>query len=75
MENSIKICPYCKCYFEIQQLNCGIFRHAVYIKNNEPINPHESKQHIESLIKKNEIYGCGNPFRIVNGIPIKCDYI
>ncbi len=39
-------CPNCKCLVEIEQINCGIFRHAQQ-KNMSPINPHASKEEIE----------------------------
>ena len=63
----IVICPNCQNYVEILELNCCIFRHAVYKESNPSI--------IDKLIKDNLILGCGKPFKIINCIAIPCDYI
>jgi hypothetical protein len=74
-------CPHCKNYFIVneKEINCGIFRHAVYKKNIKPINPHETKENCEKLIKEELIYGCAKPFKISkqeNKYVIEiCDYI
>lgn len=74
-------CPNCDGVIEIMsnEINCGIFRHAVLKANGEQINPHSSKEECEKLIDGNNIYGCGKPFRIVkNGDEyqsVECDYI
>lgn len=75
------ICPHCQVNFIVNQkeINCAIFRHAVYRTNLQPINPHETKNNCDELLKKNLIYGCSKPFRIVciNNIFTTeiCDYI
>ena len=78
-EEPILKCPHCEEYIIIEKLNCGIFRHGILISNGQQINPHESKQLCDDLFKKNLIYGCGKPFKIIqNGekLEIKiCDYI
>jgi hypothetical protein len=77
--NRISICPHCKDYMLIEQLNCGIFRHGVIKTSGQQIPPHASKQICDELYKKNLIYGCGLPFQIINrnGFYIVeiCDYI
>lgn len=72
-------CPHCKGSSYIDQINCGIFRHAVYKHNNEPIPPHTSKEECERLCSQDLIYGCSKPFRLVKKediyIAVECDYI
>lgn len=63
-------CPHCDEFIIIEKLNCGIFRHAVYINSNKQINPHTSQDICEQLIKDKLILGCGKPFRIIVG---NCD--
>ena len=79
MSELVFICPHCENYLIMKKLNCGIFRHGVFIINNKQIDPHSSKEICDSYIKNNLIYGCGKPFRISNidnkwEIEI-CDYI
>lgn len=74
------ICPHCYSYVEILELNCKIFRHGIYKKNGEQINPHTSKIECDKLFENKEIYGCGKPFYILEKPNnqyecIKCDYI
>jgi len=71
-ESFIIKCPHCDSYIEIEQINCGIFRHAIY-KNMSPVNPHASREELQRI--KDQIYGCGGPFKLVNKIPQICDYI
>jgi hypothetical protein len=77
---TLVLCPHCNCYVEILELNCKIFRHGIYKKNYQQINPHTSKIECDKLLLNNEIYGCGKPFYIIekqNNIyeSIKCDYL
>ena len=64
MSEPVLICPNCKESFIMEKLNCGIFRHAIFIANAEQINPHASKEECEYYINNKLIYGCGRPFRI-----------
>jgi hypothetical protein len=77
--NEIVECPHCSSIIIIEQLNCKIFRHGIYKKNYKQIDPHMNKEKCDDLIMKNEIYGCGKPFKIIidDNIykAIKCDYI
>jgi len=71
-------CPHCQAMIEVraQDINCGIFRHAVFKCNLEPIPAHSSEQACQQLLATNQIYGCGKPFHWKEGVlPSKCDYI
>ncbi len=71
-------CPHCFDYVIVNknEINCSIFRHGMY-KSNTLMSPHESKEVCDRVVKNNEIYGCGKPFRILlNAKTVeKCDYI
>lgn len=58
-------CPHCKDWIWIEQINCGIFRHAVFKHNLQQIPPHSSEQDCLNFIQQDMIYGCGKPFQIV----------
>lgn len=58
-------CPHCGEMIEIIELNCCIFRHAVYKHNLEQMNPHAPREECERAYATGAIYGCGRPFRIV----------
>lgn len=73
-------CPHCGFLVKIIKKNCGIFRHGVYKKNNQQIDPHSPKKLCDKLTKKDLIYGCGKPFRLVtvsDGVYLAeiCEYI
>jgi hypothetical protein len=68
-------CPHCHLLVVITELNCAIFRHAILRTTYEQIDPHLSRAECEDLISQNKIFGCGKPFRVVNGIAETCDYI
>ena len=74
-------CPHCMLYTIVQknEVRCQIFRHGVNKNNYEQINPHENKKNCDNFYNKNQIYGCGKPFRFFfndqgNYVEI-CDYI
>ena len=75
------ICPHCNELFVVntKEINCGIFRHAVYKNNMKPINPHETKEKCEQLVNQNLVFGCAKPFKIIqelNKFTVEiCDYI
>jgi hypothetical protein len=58
------MCPHCKLWTEVLQreLNCKIFRHAVYEKDLQPINPHASEEEVKAI--RSQIIGCGGPHRL-----------
>ncbi|XWV24494.1 hypothetical protein QJ856_gp0052 [Tupanvirus deep ocean] len=72
-------CPNCGDMVQIFRINCGIFRHGVLKKNKQQIPPHADEKYCKKLIKRDLIYGCGKPFKLVheNGElkAIKCGYI
>ena len=73
------LCPHCNDYVLISQLQCGIFRHGVYIKTKKPIPPHASRKQCDDLIKCKLIFGCGKPFQVklINNVIVVsvCKYI
>jgi len=77
-EEPILKCPHCDEYVIIEKLNCGIFRHGIFV-NGKEMNPHTPKNLCEEFVKQKIIYGCGKPFRIFkdeNKYNIEiCDYI
>jgi hypothetical protein len=68
-------CPHCNGMILILELNCCIFRHGVMKQTDTQIDPHLNKTECDRLVEQGLIYGCGKPFRIVNGIVEVCDYI
>ena len=74
-------CVQCKSMIIINKkdFNCKIFRHGVYKKNNEQINPHLNKNECDRLFNEGLIYGCGKPFKLIDDgnkyYTEKCDYI
>ena len=70
----IIICPHCSDYIIIEEINCQIFRHAVY-KIGGQLPPHSSEALCNEVVEKDIVYGCAKPFRF-DGINVsKCDYI
>ena len=75
-------CPHCHGWIVVSQaeLNCRIFRHAVYAANMQPLNPHAPKHVCESLLASGVLLGCARPFRVVNNpdgtlSAVACEYI
>jgi hypothetical protein len=74
-------CPHCDSliYIKKKELNCKIFRHGVYKQSLKQMDPHMKKIECDNLVKKELIYGCGKPFKIVienNNYHVKkCGYI
>ena len=74
-------CPSCDDLVLIHknELNCRIFRHAVYKHDMQPIPPHLSKPECDTLVSSGTIYGCAKPFRVegdgeeINAV--LCDYV
>lgn len=60
-------CPHCKAATQVlpQQINCKIFRHAVFKINNVPINPHLPKSQCDDLIKRDIVRGCAGPLEFI----------
>lgn len=68
-------CPQCGDYIEIEQINCGVFRHAYYKDTMIQVPPHLSFSDCERLIKSDSVYGCCKPFKIQNNEAEICEYI
>lgn len=72
-------CPHCNSLVQIESINCGIFRHAVYKHTNAPIPPHMRKEECDRLFASGEVWGCAKPFRVtLQGGQLDvsiCDYI
>jgi hypothetical protein len=77
--NIIVQCPHCQEFIEILEINCAIFRHAIFKLSGQQIDPHSSKDVCEQYIKDDLIFGCGKPFRVIIKEEILvaevCDYI
>ena len=72
-------CPHCVCLVEIAEVNCAIFRHGIYKRGGEQVNPHASKEACDALAVTELIYGCGMPFKVVQEEgcwkAVACDYV
>lgn len=72
-------CPHCQIPVEILEINCAIFRHAIYKDTFKQIDPHLSKERCDYLIKTDQVYGCGKPFTVIKENEtfkaIICEYI
>jgi hypothetical protein len=75
-------CPHCNhiVTINIKEINCGIFRHAVFKKDMKPINPHETEANCYILIRDDLVFGCTKPFKVIKlsddkYITESCDYI
>jgi hypothetical protein len=74
-------CPHCKCFVEIAEVNCAIFRHGIYKQNGQQMNPHLPKAECDRLVATGAIHGCGRPFQVKQGATVGelvaevCDYI
>jgi hypothetical protein len=75
-------CPHCEQYTQVHknEINCRVFRHAVYKTNMIPINPHAPKEQCDNLLASDQIYGCAKPFILNkdsngNYIVDLCEYI
>ena len=60
-------CPHCEVPIMVlkKEFNCKIFRHGVYKKTYEQIDPHLPKVECDRLVKLDLIIGCGKPFKLV----------
>lgn len=59
-------CPSCGggVWIAYNEINCAIFRHAVYKSNGQQIPPHSSAEECQRLIDSGLVDGCAKPFRI-----------
>ena len=79
MDSNVIICPHCSEYVIIEKLNCGIFRHGVFISSYKQLDPHTSKEKCDYYYNNKKIYGCGKPYQVIKeGDEYKviiCDYV
>ena len=68
-------CPHCGGEIQILELNCKIFRHAVYKDTHKQLNPHASKELCDYVVKNGLVHGCAKPFKVENGKAVVCDYL
>ena len=74
-------CPHCNNTIIVctSEINCGIFRHAVFKSNLQQINPHESKEVCDKYVVEDLVYGCAKPFKITkqndNYVIQICNYV
>ena len=70
-------CPHCDmlCQVHKSDIRCTIFRHAIYKKNLQNVNPHASKEECEKMLLNNEVYGCAKPFKFTGTNVEVCGYI
>ena len=62
------------------ELNCCIFRHAVFKDTMQPIHPHAPREVCEKLVADGAVIGCAAPFRVVTQadgafVAVPCEYI
>ena len=76
--NTINIitCPHCGEPVSIlaSEINCGIFRHAVFRSNGEPVPPHSAKAQLDQWNAEGLLYGCAKPFRYDGRTVSICSY-
>ena len=58
-------CPHCHVLMELAHtdLNCGIYRHAVWKDGGTQIDPHAPRDVCEQVVREGLVHGCGKPFR------------
>ena len=73
-------CPNCneEIIVNKNELNCKIFRHAIFKDSYKQIDPHLQKIYCDKLVEEDKIFGCSKPFEIVRRdvklYVVKCDY-
>lgn len=74
-------CPHCGGVVVVapKDIRCAIFRHGIFKRTGEPVPPHSTKVDCERFVERDEIWGCGGPFRLVKEgkvwCAVVCDYI
>ena len=72
-------CPYedCKLLSIVykHEINCGVFRCGYNKLTNQQIPQHTSKVECDILRNDKNIIGCVQPYRLVENVPVICDYI
>ena len=81
MNELVFSCPHCEQPILIyeNEINCMIFRHAVFKETMEQVDPHASKEMLDLLVMENKVYGCGKPFRLIRNegsfLIVECGYV
>lgn len=59
-------CPQCGLLVTVlrSEINCAIFRHAVYKDGFTQVDPHLPKVDCDLLIQQGNIYGCCKPYEL-----------
>lgn len=75
-------CPHCESYVVVHEteLNCRIFRHALFKNTLKQIDPHMPEKECVYLTTTNQVIGCAKPFIMIKQdentyFVDKCDYI
>ena len=72
-------CPYKECNIlnivYSNEIHCGIFRCGYIKSTNTQIPQHASKLECDILRNDKNIIGCTRPYRLVENMPVICDYI
>jgi hypothetical protein len=72
-------CPHCFGGVEVLKINvnCAIFRHAIYKPSGEQVDPHLPKEQCDALVAGDRVDGCCKPFKIdvQQRVAVACDYI
>lgn len=55
---------HCSEYIIIEKMNCGIFRHGVFIKTGKQIDPHANKTVCDNYIKKRKYMDVENHIKL-----------
>jgi hypothetical protein len=81
-DDDVLYCPHCNLPIIIEELNCGIFRHAVYKTDpTRQVPSHSSQATCENLVTTDNVIGCCKPFLVAvrpgtHKLTIKkCEYI
>jgi len=72
-------CPYKECNIlnivYSNEIHCGIFRCGYDKLKKQQIPQHASKLECDILRNDKNIIGCARPYRLVENMPVICDYI
>lgn len=71
------LCPHCATLFEVTpaDMNCRIFRHAVFRHSGHFVPPHASRAQCRAWVKHHQVWGCGGPLRYTGSAFEACDYL
>jgi hypothetical protein len=70
-------CPHCSlmCQVTSNEVNCKIFRHAVFKINMTFVEPHATKEECDKWVMDGLVWGCGKPCKFEGDKVVKCGYI